>query len=291
MRPQEVESKSRTEPKGALPGAFLRLCWLMRVVMPTGVAAPVLWYIFASVTPTDFDTWLLIPWSTLLDGDGFEQLDIDLLAQNLITPNAVTKTLAATIVVLATFYITDLRTTGRRQGWHLVGHPLNASRLKEFFVWLLLFLLFVTVNGFVIGLRVKGLCKPETAIEFVLIGHCVTLFTLVLANRNFNAFLLIVPALEARRKERRTERLARQRERQRLRHEKQLEAKRERDRIRAQRAKIVELQEVCRRIDGDVAYLESSGDPPHLVDEQLAAMKLERSELESEIDRLTLELS
>lgn len=291
MRPKDVDQKKKPEPKGALPGTLLRVCWLARVTSPTVIAAPLLWCIFASITPEDFAPWLRIPWSTVLDAEGIKKLDVDLLAENLITPNAVTKTLTATTIVLFTLYVTDLRTTGRRQGWHLIGHPMNPSRLREFFVWLLLFVLFTIIIGSVTALRVNTLCTPHTALEFTLIAEVVAMFALVLTNRNFNAYLLLVPTLEAKRKQLRAERIARAKERQRERQAKQLEAKRERDRIRAQRARIVELQEACREIDAEVAYLESSDQPRNLIDEELAALHLKRSELEDEIDRLSIDLS
>lgn len=291
MKPQEIEQKKRPETKGALPGTFLRLCWLVRVITPGLIAAPILYQILESVTPTDFDTWLRLPWTKLLDSDRPEKFDIDLFAHNLVTPNAVTKALVGTLIVLFVLYVTDLRTTGRRQGWHLIAHPMNSSRLREFMVWTSLFVVFGTLHAGVIALRVKQLCRGETALEFVLIGLGITLFALVLMNRNFAAFLLLVPTIEARRKQRREARLAYQRAKQRERHERQLEAKRERDRIRAMRAKIVELQEACREIDADVAYLESSDQPRHLVDEEIAALRLKRSELGDEIDRLTVDLS
>jgi len=291
MKPQQVEQQKLPAPKGALPGTFLRLCWFVRMISPSILVAPLLLYVFESVRPTDFDRWLAIPWKALAYGKADAKLDVDLLAENLITPNAVTKTLTATALILVTFYVTDLRTTGRRPGWHLVGHPMNSSRLREFFMWTMLFFLFAAVTGAVIAMRVNDVCKPLTALEFTLIAHLAALLTLVLANRNFAAYLLLVPSIQARRKQARAERIARRKQRLQERQKAQIEAKRERDVIRAKRARIVELQEACRELDADIAYLESSDQPSHLVDEQLAEIRLRRSELDDEIDRLTIELS
>jgi len=262
----------------------MRFAWIWRSYLPHAVAAVPIFLLYRSIGTADLEPWADVDYQAIARLE-FDSLPSgDLLLRNLTTLNVATRCLIAVAVLVFAWYLSDLFTTGRKSGWMLIAAYGSTSRITSCKVWLaLLAFLLVVVAGTTAAVHC-GLLAWDSAVKWLFTIDFALLNIMMTVNRTFESYKLLLPTLDARRKEQRDRReLSRQERAQRRQQDE--ERRRQLQEMRQQ------LDTIRQQIDGtdhELHELRRSDHDTQLVEERAAELMANRHKLQEQLRQLTI---
>ena len=262
----------------------MRFAWFWRSYIPHALAVVPVFMLYRSIGAADLEPWADIDYSAIVRLE-FDSLPSgDRLVRNLTTLNTATRCLLTVGILVVAWYLSDLFTTGRKSGWMLIAAYGSTSRITTCKVWLgLLTFLLAVVAGTTAAVHC-GLLSCDSAVKWLFAINFALLNTMMTVNRTFESYKLLLPTLDARRKEQRDRReLSRQERAQRRQQDE--ERRRQLQEMRQQ------LDTIRQQIDGtdhELHELRRSDHDTQLVEERAAELMANRHKLQEQLRQLTI---
>ena len=276
------DSDHQTDSDIHSPSAFralhLRLCWLIRALLPQALGLAIIYWLLRSISRADVEPWTTVDYHALLRFE-FSSMDLDALMQRLTTLNIVTKVALAALVLLLSAYGSDILTTSRRKGWCLIAPFVDTSRFGCAKAWLLVSIIALALPCMLVALVLKEACTFATAFKILVGIDLLVLVVAMAANRTLEAYLLQVPLREQRREKHWERRRERSMERRAERERRQEKRRQRREELRAHRAELQALHREYETLGAEIRGVERSNHPPEVVADQISRLRARRAEI------------